>query len=474
MIRGSILACAAASLLAGCASVPRGDPQVAVLAPGSLGLAAQSPAIGADWWSAFGDPQLDRLIEAGLANNPSLETGLARVRIATATLEAVRAQQQPQISGLATVQELRGSDNFIGGGGWSTLGVVGATLNWNLDLFGRQRATVERARSDAVAAGLDAAAARLMIASSIAQTYVGLAQAEQQIRVGARFVKTRQEALGFVQTRIRNQLSSQFDLRTAQTLLAEAQQSRVRALRQRALLVHMLAALVGRGADFYPEIAAPVLALDRPPSVPQLLPADLLGRRPDLLAGQARIDASVANRRIARTAFLPNVSISALAGLLSSGLSNLFTASSAQLGGGPVVTLPIFDGGKLRAQYRGATADLDRAVSSYNDSVLTAVRESADAITNVRSADDDLARQGEVVSGLRDTVRLNGVRTRTGLGTQLDAIESGFRLLEAEQQLVGLQADALSRRIQLIAALGGGFVPDPPAIAATRTPDPRS
>ena len=301
-----------------------------------------------------------------------------------------------------------------------------------------------------------------MLATSIAANYVGVAQADRQIAVADGFVRTRQQALGFVQSRIRNQLSSRFDEETARTLLAEARQAKVRAERQRELLVHALAALAGRGADFYPSIAAPTLALDRPPVVPDRLPADLLGRRPDLLAGQARIDASVAGLRVARDDFLPNINISALAGLASIGIGGLFTSGAAQYGGGPAISLPIFESGKLKAQYRGATADLDRAVADYDDAVLGAVRESADALTQLRSTDADLARQAEVVAGLRETVRLDQVRTATGLGSQLDSINSGFRLLEAEQALVGLQGDALTRRVQLIAALGGGFEPPVP------------
>lgn len=465
----------AALLLAGCAAVPKDAPRVAQVQPAALGLDAGTAAIDARWWQAFGDPQLDRLIDMGLAGNPSLDRALARVRAAQAAVQEQRADLEPQVTGLATAQENRFSHHFIGPGGWNGLGLAQATLSWDLDLFGRQRATVARAQASAEALSLDAASARLAIATSIAQTYVGLAQADKQIAVANAFVKTREQALGYVQSRIRNQLASRFDEQTAATLLAVARQSQLRAERQRELLVHALAALVGRGADFYPQISAPTLVLDKAPQVPEMLPADLLGRRPDLLAGQARIDAAVAGRKVARDAFLPNVSISALAGLASIGFGNFFAASSAQYGGGPAVTLPIFEGGKLRAQYRGATADLDAAVADYDDNVMGAIRDAADAVTQVRSADADLAEQNRVVGGLRETVRLDRVRVQTGLGSQLDAIDSGFRLLEAEQALVGLQADALTRRIQLVAALGGGFDPSSRSLAAaTPAPEPRS
>ncbi len=465
MTRAVVLA-GAALALAGCVATPQVAPQVAQVSPAALGLDTRTMPVAGDWWTSFGDPQLDRLVAAGLAGNPSLESALARVRIAWAQVDVEHAALAPQITGYATAQEVRVSHHLIGEGGPSSIGLVQATLQWNLDLFGRQRAMVSQARATAQATALDVAAARLTLSTSIAADYVGLAQAERQIAVADGFVRTRQRALGFVQSRIRNQLASRFDEETAKTLLAEAQQARVRAGRQRDLLVHALAALVGRGADFYPRITAPTLALDQVPAVPDLIPADLLGRRPDLLAGQARIDATVAGRKVARANFMPNINITALASLASIGIGNLFTSGAAQYGGGPAISLPIFEGGKLKAEYKGATADLDRAVADYDDAVLGAVRESADAITQVRSTDADLAAQMRVVAGLRETVRLDQVRTATGLGSKLDSIDSGFRLLEAEQALVGLQADALTRRVQLIAALGGGFDP--------AKPDPRS
>jgi NodT family efflux transporter outer membrane factor (OMF) lipoprotein len=459
-----------ALLLAGCATVPHDPPQVAQVQPTALGLDAQTPVIDAEWWTAFGDPQLDRLVAMGLAGNPTLESALARVRAAEAAVDVRHADQLPQVTadGQSTYQ--RFPEKYIypppyAGSAWP-ITTLQANLSWNLDLFGRQKALVAGARADAQAARLDAAAARLAITTSIAQAYVGLARSERLIQVANGFVETRQQALRYVQSRIKNQLASQFELRQAETLLAEAEQARTRADAQHDLLVHALAALVGRGADFYPQITAPALALDRPPAVPDALPADLLGRRPDLLAGQARIDAAAAGRRVARTDFLPNVNIEALAGFAALGLGNFFDPGARTYGAGPAIHLPIFEGGKLKAQYRGATADLDRAVADYDGAVLGAVRDAADALTQVRSADKDLADQGRVVAGLRDTVRLDGVRVSTGLGSRLDTIESGFRLLEAEQALVGLQADALNRRIQLIAALGGGFDPNLPPAAA--------
>ncbi len=470
MIRARIYPLIAAALLAGCAAVPHVEPQVAQVAPESVGLGGGVATIDPAWWTAFGDPQLDRLVTMGLAGNPSLDQALARVRAAEAQVDVEHAGLLPQVNGTAMVNRAHIGSKLLPppiGGSTANLALGGASLGWDLDLFGRQHAAVRQAGASADAARLDAAAARLTVSVSIAQTYVGLARAERLIEVADGFVATRQRALGLTRSRIRNQLASKFDLDQAQTLLAVAQQARTQAVQQRDLLVHALAALVGRGADFYPQIAKPTLALDRAPVVPDLLPADLLGRRPDLLAGQARIEAAVQGRQVARKAFLPDINISALGGLAAIGLGNFFTGGAGSYAAGPALSVPIFEGGRLRADYKGATADLDGAVASYNDAVLTAVREAADAISNVRSTDQDVADESHILRGLRDTVGLDQVRTRTGLGSQLDAVDSGFRLLEAEQNLVGLQADALTRRIQLVAALGGGFDPHQPLAAAS-------
>jgi NodT family efflux transporter outer membrane factor (OMF) lipoprotein len=461
----TIAVSALAMLLTACIGVPDAPQQVAQSRANQLGLATQSAAFGVRWWESFDDPQLGRLIDEGIKSNPDLEAALARVRAADATVSAQRAAELPQVSADGQVLDQRFSGAYLipppyaGTTQWTP--TVQSNLDWNLDLFGRQRAIVAMARSDAEAAGLDAAETRLIISTSIAQTYIGLARAQQLIRVTHGFVKTREEALALTRSKARYSLASEFDERTAETLLAEAQQAELRATEQRDLLIHALAALVGRGADFYSAISTPTLALDKRPLIPDTLPADLLGRRPDLLAGQARIDAAVSGEKVARTDFLPNVDLRALAGLASIGFGNFFSAGAATYGGGVAIHVPIFEGGRLRAQYRRASADLDVAVANYNDSVLRAVHESADALTRVRSNDSDVAQQDRIVAGLRDTVRLDAVRTATGLGSRLDAIDSGFRLLEAEQERVDLQAEGLTRRVQLIAALGGGFISNP-------------
>jgi NodT family efflux transporter outer membrane factor (OMF) lipoprotein len=459
--------CLAVAALAGCAAIPDGMPHSSPVQAATLGLARESASIDAQWWKSFGDPQLDRLVDTALSGNPTLDAALARVRAADSMVDVQHAAELPQVDAEGQALSQRFSNRYLipppYRGTVQQTGTLQTNLSWDLDLFGRQKAAVARARSDASQARLDADAARMTISSSVAQAYVSLVRANRQVDVAKGFVETRRQALGYVKSRVSNQLAGQIELRTAETLLAQAQQAQVRAEAQREQLVHALSALVGHGADFYGNVTMPSLDLNTRPVVPDLLPGNLLGRRADLLAGQARIESATAGLQIARADFLPDVNLQALAGFASIGLGGFLSSDALTYGAGAAIHIPIFEGGRLRARYRGATAELDVALAQYRSAVLGAVRDSADALTSIHAADAELVQQERVVSGLRDTVRLDQVRVSTGLGSNLDAIDSGFRLLEAEQALVDLQADALESRIQLIAALGGGYVPNTPA-----------
>ncbi len=461
-------------LLVGCVPISGIKPQSIAVQSQGLGLGAETaPAIDARWWEAMADPQLDRLMDAALADNPTLDAAMARLRGAQAVLAEQDAARLPQIDADASLLRDRLSGEyeipppFAGTTRW--IATAQANISWNLDFWGRQSALIRQAGASRDAVGYDLAAARLALAGSVAQTYVDLLRGWQLVDIAQEFVASRQHGLALVRVRMRNKLASGFDENAAVTLLAQARQAEVRAERDRAVAVHALAALIGRGADFYPEIKRPTFALDHALPLPETLPADLLGRRPDLLAAQARIESASAGRKVARTAFYPNIDLRGLIGLQAVGLGAFFTANARTYGAGPAIHLPIFEGGRLRAEYAGATATLDGAVAKYNDAVLGAVRDVADALTKVDAARADAAEQEQALLGLSRTVHLNEVRMRTGLGSQLDILDSNDRLLAARQARVGIATEAAIRRIQLLIAVGGGFDP-----ASTPTTETRS
>lgn len=474
-----IAAVALAAALAAC-SVPHVETQVAPLSGPSLGLGSNAgPVIADRWWTALGDAQLDRIMTDALAGSPTLEQALARVRVANAQVDTRRADGRPQVELGVQEQYTRLSGKYIipppYGGTNRFVGSGLANFSWQLDFWGRQAAIVAQARASAQATALDAAAARLALTGSVAQAYVELVRAERLAAIAGEFVTSRQRTVGLVRSRIRNGLASNFDARAAEALLTEAEQARIRALGARETVVHALAALAGRGADYYPTIQRATLDLATPVALPATLPADLLGRRPDVLAGLARIDAAASGRKVARTAYYPNIDLLGNAGFQSIGLGSLLTGGAFTWALGPSLRLPIFAGGRLRADYTGSVAQLDLATADYNETVVRAVRDAADAISQVRTADADAAGQARLVATLQDTVRLDERRTSSGLGSQLDILASGTRLLDARQAATNIAADGIIRRVQLIVALGGGFQPTEVAAASlspamTRTP----
>ena len=455
------IAPAALLLLGGCA-IPASPPAVAPVAPASLGLTgAAAPVVADDWWTGFGDPQLDRIVADATGGNPTLAAALARIAQAQAVLSSRRADTGPDVTLDANEQLQRLSGRYIipppYGGSVRFVGQTQANLTWNLDLFGRQKAAIEGARASARAAALDLAAARLAIAGSVAQTYIDLARAEAEATIARRTIATRQDSLRLVNIRIRNRLASNLQATAAQTLLAQAQTALVRADGARALATNALAALAGRGPDYAAAIRPATLRLDAVLPLPAQVPADLLARRPDIAAAQARIEAAAAGRQVARRAFYPNVNLTALAGFQAIGLGNLVSLDAGTAGAGPAIHLPLFDNGRLKADLAGATAALDLATADYNDRVIGAVRDAADAIALVANLGEQRARTAEVVRGFGETNRLNAIRVSSGLDSKLDLVDNDVRLLDAELTQANLAADAARQRVALVLALGGGF-----------------
>lgn len=453
----------AALLLAGCA-VPATQQAVTPIAPAALGLAGDpAPAIDAAWWRSFGDPQLDRLVGDAGANSPSLATALARVAQAQATLQGRRADDglnvgldvQPQVarlSGRYTIPPpYAGSIRFVN--------TATANLAYNLDLFGRQRAAIEGARASSRAAALDVAAARLMIAGSVVQTYLDLARAEAEAGIARRTIATREASLRLVRAQIRNQLASKVQDAAATTLLAQAREELTRAAGSRAVAANALAALAGRGPDYAATIGPTAVRLDAGLPLARAVPADLLARRPDIAASLARIEAAQADKQVARRAFYPNINLGALVGLQAIGLGNILSLDAGTVGVGPAIHLPLFDHGRLRAGLAGATAGVDLATADYNDRVVGAVREAADGIALAGNLAEQREQQRAVVRGLAQTAHLNAVRVASGLDSKLGLVDTDVRLLEAELLQANLSTDAARARVQLVLALGGGFSP---------------
>jgi NodT family efflux transporter outer membrane factor (OMF) lipoprotein len=443
---------------------------VTEIAPDTLGLGADAmPAVADDWWKAFGDPQVDRLAIAMLKGNPTLAAAMARIRSAQAEAAANEAKDLPQVTLDGSEQRTLFSNDYIipppYAGSWRWFGQVALNFTWSLDFWGKQAALIEKAQDRAKAAAYDAAAARLALSGALAQTYINLLLAWQYADIADATVAQREAILKLIEGRRASGLENDSAVEQARTLLAQARADRLRILAQRDTDVHAIAALTGQGAAAYDTITRPTPDLDTVLPLPRTLPADLLARRPDVLAARARIAAAAKGREAAHAAFYPDINIAAMVGFQAIGLSNLLTGDSITTGIGPAIHLPIFDAGRIRADYAAATAELDVAVADYNGAVVNAIRQTADAMTQVKSLE---ARRGENAAALASARRafvLAQERYRLGLANQLPMLAAEASLLSARQQMAAVIADAASQRVTLLLAAGGAFHDFPTQIA---------
>lgn len=478
MNRSLPLVVAAGLSLSACLWPPADRPQQVTLSARDAGVSTTAAPVAADrWWHAFGDPQLDTLIERSLAGNPTLATALSRLQAATSAASAADAARYPQTSFDTTEVRQRFSGNDIVPPPYGRhvywRGNATANLSWDLDFWGRQAALVAQARSRAGADELDLAAARLALIGAVAQAYAALDHAYTTADIAGRTIVQRRDILAITTRLVAGGLSTQVELREARGALAQARVDLDQAENQRDLAVHQLAMLAGSGADAYAGITRPRLSLHAALPLPQSLPADLLGRRPDILAARRRIDAADAGRKAAKAAFYPDVSLTAFSGYSAIGFDTLFRYGSFDYGLGPQIHLPLFDAGRLKAEYRGATADLDTAIGQYNETVLQAVQETADALGTVASLDRQRLDQLQARDDAEAAYTLAQQRYRAGLTNYLTVLTAETAQLTAERGLADIDAATLAQRVHLVVAVGGSFVPPrdlpPPAASSTET-----
>jgi len=459
-----LLSAGLAVLLTGCVLPPKESARARVIDAQQLGLTAAAVVPANDgWWKALGDPQLDALIEQAFAANPSLAQATAQLRAAVAQIDAAHAGLLPRASFSGSALRQRAPDNYIippplaGGDFW--MAQVGASLSWDLDFWGRQADAVSQARALAQAAELERDNARLLLAAALAQAYVGLYRADALADIAQQAQSQRQHILELTRQRVAAGLDTRLELREAESELPQARVERAQAVAQADLAVHALAMIAGQGAQAYVAIGRPQLNLDAVLPLPEQLPINLLARRPDVLAARAQVEAADAQRRAARAAFYPDVSLRALAGVAAFGLNDLFEAGARGYGGGPVVSLPLFDAGKLRAQYRGREAALDSAVAGYNDTVLRAVQQSADELTRIDALTRERGDQQATLIAAEDGYRIAEERYRAGLAGYLSVLSAETQVLNARRQNIQIIADLAVARVSLLLELGGSFDP---------------
>lgn len=465
--RLTLMAGAAALTLSACASVPKlgaaPQPKPATAYAASQSFAAPATEWPADrWWTAYADAQLSGLIEEALSGSPSLTQAQARVRRAEALAEQAGAALKPKVgleasAGVSKQSYNNGVPKDFVPQGWNDVGRAGANLSLDLDLFGKNRALLAAAVSDAEAARADSAAARLMLSTAVAGAYADLAQIHAGRDAAQDALRVRTDSEKLIGQRFEAGLETRAAFERAHAGRAAAEAELAALDEAIGLARNAIAALLGQGPDRGLAIARPAQGAIQAFGLPDNLQADLVGRRPDLVA--ARLTAEAAGKRIkaAKADFYPNVNLTAFLGVQSLGLDMLMKSGSTVGSVGPAVSLPIFSGGQLEGAYRGARADYDAAVAAYDLTLTQALKDVADAAVSTRALDGRLAKSREALTSAQAAYDLTRMRYARGLGTYLDVLSAEDDLIDNRRAVADLETRAFTLDVALIRALGGGY-----------------
>jgi NodT family efflux transporter outer membrane factor (OMF) lipoprotein len=463
MLRRSIVLLSALALSA-CMLPPKSAEHAKALEAQNTGLTgAEVLPVPEAWWQSFQDPQLDQLIRQGLAGSPTLAQAQARVAQAIAETQGANAKLKPNANFDASTLYQRAPENYVlppplaGHTFW--MGQAGASLGWDLDFSGKQAHAVARDNALAQSAQLDLENSRLLLTGAITQAYIDLHRSYALIDIARRSESQRQNIVKITEHRVAAGLDTRLELRQAEGQLPQARVAREQAEAAAQLAIHLLATLTGQGADSYAGITPPKVYIDAALPVPTSLPINLLARRPDVLAARKGIEAADAQRLSDRAAFYPDVNLRGLAGIGALGWNNLLSWSARGYGAGPALSLPLFDGGRLKAQYRGSEAALDGAIAAYNDTVLRAIGETADQLTRIDTLSRERIDQQQTLEANEAAYQLAEERYRAGLASYLAVLNAETQVILARQTMVSIIDDEADARVRLLLAVGGSFEP---------------
>lgn len=452
---------------ASCASIPDLGPKPLPREPQTLAAERSLPASASAWprdawWQDYADPQLTALIEEGLRASPDVATAAARYRRAAGLTQQAGAARLPSIDlrGQAQINKQSYNNGFpkeFLPQGWQDTGQIAASFNFDLDLWGKNRAALAAATSDQRAAQLDLRQAELLLATGIASAYFDLARLGAQRDLRQAELTLRENSRKLVADRVAQGLDMRGSLSQAEAQASTARAAVTEIDQAIDLRRHQIAALVGAGPDRGLDIAAPALPALPGRGIPVGATTDLVGRRPDVVAARERVEAAASRIKVARADFFPAVSLTALVGFQSLGLSNLITSDSTFGQAGPAVTLPIFRGGALAGAYKGARAQYDEAVAAYDKAVLGAYQDAADAVTARQAIARRLVDARAALASSNEAYSIARRRYEGGLSNYLDVLTVEDRLIQTRTAVTELEAAARNADVALVRALGGGF-----------------
>ena len=444
---------------------PQADATAASGAQGQWKPAQPSDALSrGEWWTVFGDDTLNKLEGEALEANQDLKAAAARVRQSRAALNSARSAWFPEVdAGFGPTREklspasqgLPQNANVPP----LTLWRAQSTVSYEADLFGRVSSNVRAARADSQQSEALFRSVQLALQADVAAAYFSLRELDAERDLYNRTIALREEGVKLVKRRFDEGEVSELDLSQANNSLATARAEAVGVERQRAAAEHSLAILLGKTPAEFTFPQQPLVPVTA--RVPAGLPSALLERRPDIAAAERAMAAANARVGLAKSAFFPKLDITGSFGYESAGLGELFLWSSRTFLLGPfagtALTLPIFDGGRRKAQLAQARAQFDEDVALYRSQVLSAFKEVEDNLADLRLLDDQIRAQGDAVSSAQRAAHLSQTQYREGQVSYLDVLDSERSVLVAQRQASQLAGSQAVATVNLIRALGGGW-----------------
>ncbi|MFO1271978.1 MAG: efflux transporter outer membrane subunit [Rubrivivax sp.] len=459
-LAAALAAAFAAALATGCAVVPPAETYSAPQLPLPAAPAAPEPEVGAEWWTGFGDPRLDTLVGEALANNRDLARAMARIDESRAALRGARAERLPSVSASAGAARQRLSENAPGGvsGTYNDLR-AGVNVAYEVDLWSRAASLDGAAREELLASEFARETLRTALAAQVVQSYAALQSLDAQTSLYGQAVQAQRDSLRLQRLRYSAGDISELDIQQLEAELIDNEAQLPKLDRARGEAERALALLLGRSPQALVEGGidrreTPTL---RAGGVPDGLPSDLLLRRPDVQAAEARLRAAGARVAAARAAYFPGIRLTAAYGRESTQLSRLLDAPSAAWSVAAALTQPIWDAGRIGAQFDATKARREQTELDYRDSVVTAFKEVRDALGQTREAETTLESGQRRAQALQRAAELTRLRFNGGESSRLDVINAERLALTAQAQNADAARALTAAQANLFRALGGGW-----------------
>lgn len=414
-----------------------------------------------NWWESFDDPQLNMLIYDGLASSPSLQEVNARADQANATVVSARAAQMPDINMDASISRSRVAkvdDPLLVGKTYSTLRSASLGTSYTFDLWGGKKAVWEAALGNAKATELDKQTAALGLSANIARAWNSLNVAWKLEKIAATNSERLKKISDIQQQFYRGGISPEYQYKQALANDKDAQSTLLQAQENVAAAGIKLSTLVGKGPDYWHHLKPTKSDQPLQDVLPSNIPAELVGRRPDVVAARWRIEAAEKQIKASKTEFYPNINLVAEAGTRNL-LGDAFVGAPSQFFNvGPTLSLPIFDGGKRRADLAGSNADWDLAVAHYNRLLISSLGDISTSIIRLKSLEQQIEQTeaaDKLVHSAWDDI---SAQFKAGIRPWLDVLSLQDQLLTSDRNMVQLKGDILDQNILLIEQLGGGLI----------------